>query len=250
MKSYFLLFSFCFVALGLFAKGDLPFSEFKFGEEKEVYKFNIKDISLNHATQESKFQYLEKMDLLGTNPTSVDLDFWNNRLFSVNFTFSSSDFEKILKSLNQEYGKSWSYSGDSSSWNWDLKTVKIRSSNAYGTNVVSFSDESQKDFHFADLFKGMVLWVLISIVGLFVVYWFITWLFSSYCNKCKTFNMKYQEISLENPTNYSHMDGIQIIYDRPDFHYDKVYKFKCNKCGNTRDERYSSWWSWYGSKNK
>lgn len=242
-------FSLIFFTSTIFSQLDLPFSEFKFGDGKEVYKSDVKDISLNSAGQETTFQYLEKIDLLGTSPSSVDLNFYNNRLFSVNFALSSADFDKILQNLNQKYGKSWSFSGDSSSWNWDLKNVKIRCSNAYGTNMVSFSDESQKDFHFSDLFKGMVLWILVTIVGLFVLYWFITWLFSSYCKKCKSFNMKYQEISLENPTNYSHMDGIQIIDERPDFHYDKVYKFKCNKCGNTRDERYSSWWSWY-NKNK
>lgn len=228
-----------------FAQGNLPFQEFKFGDGTEAYKSTSKEISSYNNGQEVYYEYLKKIDVLETYPSSVELRFYSNRLHTVNFSYTATEFEKLKQGLIQKYGKSWAYAANSNSWNWDLKEVKIRASKVEENYFVEFYDESQKDFHFTDLFKGMVLWVMIVIVGMFVVYLFISWLFSSYCVKCKTFNVKFQEISLENPVDYSYMDGHQILYQAPETIYDKVFKFKCNKCGNTRNERYSSWWSWY-----
>ena len=101
--------------------------------------------------------------------------------------------------------------------------MKIRASKVNEVYSVAFFDESQKEFHFSDLFQGMVLWVISVIVGLFILYVFVSWKFSSYCSKCKSFKVKLQELSVENPIDYSYMEGHKIIFHQlPDVHYDKV----------------------------
>ena len=244
MRTSIFTLSFLFCLTFAFSNKELPFSEFKFGDKKEKFNTDLQDISNPNSWEETTFNFLEKSELFGKIPSKIRLDFWNNRLYLVNFTMAISDRNELVEQLTKKYGKSWSYSTDSTSLNWNAKNLEILSYTYDGTFVISFSDPSQKEFHFVDLFHGILFYLIVVIVGLFVVYWFIYWLITSYCRNCKTINMKYQEISLENPTDYSHMDGVQVFFERPEMHYDKVHKFKCNKCGNIRNDRFGSWWSW------
>ena len=246
MKPFLFTVSFFFCLLTVFSNKQLPFSEFKFGDNKEKFNSYLIDISNSNSWEETKFIYSGTSTIFGLNPSKIELTFWNNRLCNLSIELPINELKQVESQLNTIYGKSTTVTYDSNNveLNWKSSDHIVFITNYPKTILLNFQDEKQKDFHFTDLFHGILFYLIVVIVGLFVVYWFIVWMINSYCKNCKTFNMKYQEILLENPTDYSHMDGVQVFFERPEMHYDKVYKFKCNKCGNIRNDRYGSWWSW------
>ncbi len=103
--------------------------------------------------------------------------------------------------------------------------------------VVTYSDETQKNFRFADLFRGMTPWLILVIAGLFVGYLIFGWLMTSKCPKCKTRKLKVTGKSFDNPKDYD-----PGIFSR-DVHWDEIYHYKCANCGYEKDDVYSSFWS-------
>ena len=218
---------------------------FEMGKPVDQWKADItKDISNPQSWEETKFEYGKTSDVYGVQAQKTTIAFWNGRLYYVEMTLPEDAWYTLKPILDKEYGAPWaldSVSGYFGMWGDTKQPVSVVLSKGYYTTI-SFQDDTQKEFHFGDLFKGVLLWIIVTIVGLFVLNWFIAWILTSYCKRCKTFNMKIAGTEIGRDKNYS----TEIF--GADMHHDTTYKYKCAKCGHVRKDRYSGFFNYMRSK--
>ncbi len=230
----------CFISF-IYA-ADLPLDGYRYGAKRQDFKQAMKDISNPESWEETKFELLEKRSVLGSLSSRTELVFWNERLYTVNLSLPPEDWGKLEQALNARYGAPSSMDTVSKMGIWmkDKETVSMYVS--LDRIVLGFSDESQKEFHFGDLFHGVLLYIILSIVGLFVLNWLFAWLITDYCKRCKSFSMKMTAVEHDNLKDYS-----TSVLGR-DLHYDKTYVHQCSKCGHIRRDRYRGFWDYMRSK--
>lgn len=243
----FLLFFFCFFpfvySFSTSTNIDLPIHGIKFGDSKEKLKVTVKDISNPNSWEETKFQVIELDSWNNLNPSSKEITFWNDRLCELSMSFSGNLSKQLIPIFDQEYGKK--YVSDSTYYSWgkdENSIVMTVSFGDYPSTTIYWTDESQKEFHYSDLMKGVIFWIIVSILGLFVLNWIFAWLMTSFCKNCRTFNMGLTTIEHDNLKDYGTGLGKELYYD-------KNYMYKCKKCGNTRKDRFSGFWSYLRNKN-
>lgn len=219
---------------------------FEMGSKQDEIAKNLKDISNPQSWEETRFEYDKPISLFGVEASKTELAFWNKRLYEVKINLPIEAWDIVKSNLDNKYGKAWIIDSlaaeKSGQWGETNNGVAVFQISGIGT-VLTFKDETQKEFQFTDLFKGSLLYVIIAIVGLFVLNMTIGWLLTSYCKKCKSFNMKLVGKDWSNMKDYS-----TGVLDTPDFHHDTTYKYKCTKCGHARKDRYSGFWSYMRSK--
>ncbi|MDP2385062.1 MAG: hypothetical protein Q8M29_01705 [Bacteroidota bacterium] len=231
--------------------GDLfsgtPPHGFEMGKPTKQWEADgLKDISNPQSWEETRFEYGKPVTLFGIEANKAELAFWNKRLYEVKITLPMEAWDEVKKNLDKEYGQPWiidtTVTEKSGQWGETKNGVAVYQISSFGT-IVTFTDEAQKDFHFGDLFHGILLWIIVTIVGLFVLNWFIAWLLTSYCKRCKTFNMKLAGRDVDNFKDYN-----TEILGNANYHHDTTYKYKCSRCGHTRKDKYSGFWSYVRSK--
>ncbi len=244
-KKYFLLLAFQFFTLFVFSANQPH--PFEMGKPKESYEADgLKDISNPESWEETKFEYGKPVVLFGITATKTELVFYNKRLYEVKVTLPLEAWETVKASLDKEYGAAWTIDTTreekSGQWGEVYSGVSVWQINGLGTTI-TYTDAAQKEFHFSDLFHGVLLWVIVTIVGLFIFNWFIAWLLTSFCKRCKTFNMKLAGRDIGREKDYS-----TDILGSASMHHSTTYKYKCSKCGHTRKDKYSGFMSYMRSK--
>ncbi|HNA80141.1 MAG TPA: hypothetical protein PKY99_11840 [Turneriella sp.] len=225
-----------------------PFSGLMFGSSANVVRSSAKDVSNPQSWEETAFEIINPPYTLFKQfkPTQCTLTYHNDRLFQVHCEFSRRQFEAIYTNIVAERqvpkDRDFAKADRSATWYGEFKDGRFENVlNIYqsGTRtVVSYSDETQKDFRFADLFKGMVPWLIFAFVGLFGGYMLFGWLMTSKCPKCKKRKLKITGKTYDNPQDYD-----PGLFSR-DVHWDEVYHYKCAACGYEKNDRYSGFWSW------
>ena len=225
-----------------------PFSGLMFGSSANVVRSSAKDVSNPQSWEETAFEIINPPYTLFKQfkPTQCTLTYHNDRLFQVHCEFSRRQFEAIYTNFVAERqvpkDRDFAKADRSATWYGEFKDGRFENVlNIYqsGTRtVVSYSDETQKDFRFADLFKGMVPWLILAFVGLFGGYMLFGWLMTSKCPKCKKRKLKITGKTYDNPQDYD-----PGLFSR-DVHWDEVYHYKCAACGYEKNDRYSGFWSW------
>ncbi|HRE73469.1 MAG TPA: hypothetical protein PK637_02030 [Flavobacteriales bacterium] len=241
-----LLFLICF-ALQTNAHAEVPY---EFGSSSTLISDAGKNVSNPQHWEETAYELSDPKPLFGLSASSATLTYYNDRLCAIAYEFPGNHFESLRQVLNDEYGDPWSYdstaSGRSGYWNSTEKMVSMSDMGSYV--LLTFYDDTQKEFHFGDLMRGSLFWVIVSIVGLFLLYYVVAWLLTSYCEKCKSFGMRYKGVRYDNYTNYARTAGFQIL-QRSEIHPDTIYIYHCKKCKHIRNDRYSGFWKWWRNNN-
>lgn len=240
-----IILTFC-ATLSISAQSTIPYV---FGSSSKDLPATAKDVSNPESWEETAFELSDPQPVFGVPASKATLTYYNDRLCAVSYEVLGDQFEVLHAALNGEYDEPWSFdstsSGRSGYWNTSEKMVAMSDMGSYV--LLTFHDDTQKEFHFGDLMRGSLFWVIVSIVGLFVFYYIIAWLLASYCEKCKSFGMRYKGVRYENYTNYARTSGLQIL-QRSEIHPDTIYVYQCKKCKHIRTDRYSGFWKWWRNK--
>lgn len=243
MKVYFFLLQ--FIICGLLFSAVQPPHGFEMGVAPEAISKEMKDVSNKESWEETRFVPPSPATVFGVNAIKSELAFWKNRLYRVELTLPLDSWLVVKDSLNKIYGPAWSLDTTSAeksgSWGETKNGVSVFQLNSTGT-VVVFADEEQKAFRFSDLFQGVLLYIIIAIAGLLVLNLLLGWLVTSRCKKCGSFAMKYQQVELSGLKDQSS----ELL--TTSMHHDVTYAFKCSKCGHSRKDKYSGFWSYIRSK--
>jgi len=225
-----------------------PFTHAAFGSSPDAVKAAAKDVSNPQSWDETAFEVMNPTFVLFSQfkPAKCVYTYFKQRLYSLRCAFARERFEAIYTNLVvlRQVPKDREFSKGYKSATWygayiDGRFTDVLTIYQSGTEtVVNYSDETQKDFRFADLFRGMTPWLILAIVGLFVGYLMFGWLMTSKCPKCKSRKLKVTGKSYDNPKDYD-----PGIFSR-DVHWDEIYHYKCANCGFEKDDVYSSFWSW------
>lgn len=218
---------------------------FTMGAKPDNWKDQLSDISNKQSWEETRFLFAKPQVFLGKPAESTELGFWNNRLFEVKFTLTGNRWNEVRQALDKAYGDVWALHVTSAekSGQWGTPKNRVLVNEYGGKTDVTFTDDAQKEFHFTDLFRGVLLYIILAIAGLFILNYSIVTILNRYCRKCGSFAMELKTITRENVKDYS-----TDLFDR-DFHSDQVYAFHCKKCGHVRKERYTGLWSFIRSQN-
>ena len=229
-----------------------PVAGLEFGTPAEALKINAQDVSNKQSWDETAFA-VENPPYTVLNqfkPKRCTLTYFKKRLAGASCEFNRGAFEAILTNLtatrkkpdNAELAKR----DKSATWYGPYRDGRFEDTlNVYqlsDATMVVYSDEKQKDFRFGDLFRGMTPWLIIAIVGLFVLYLAVAWLLSSKCPKCKKRKLKITGKTFDNPQDYD-----PGLFSR-DVHWDEVYHYKCANCGFEKNDRYSGFMNWWRSR--
>lgn len=218
---------------------------FTMGSKPDVWSGQLIDVSNKQSWEETRYELRKASPFLGSQSAKTELRFWNNRLYEVAFTLAGNQWEKVKRALDQAYGDVWglSLAAKEKSGQWGSSQNRVSVSQYGGMTYVTFTDDAQKAFHLSDLFRGVLLYIILAIFGLFILNYALATLINRYCRKCGSFTMSLQSVTRENLKDYS-----TDFFDR-DFHSDQVYAFRCAKCGHVRKDRYTGWWSFIRSQN-
>ncbi len=239
--------------LSLPLSAQTPFTGITFGTSPDTVKATAKDVSNKQSWEETAFEVINPPFFLLNQfkPAKCVLTYYNKRLMNARCDFARGQFEAIYTNFiaarkipkDRELAKA----DKSATWYGDFRdsrfTEMLQVYQSGANTVVSYTDETQKDFRFKDLFRGATPWVILAIVGLFAGYMIFGWLMTSKCPKCKTRKLKVTGKSYDNPKDYD-----PGIFSR-DVHWDEIYHYKCTNCGFEKDDVYSGFWSWRRSQN-
>ena len=225
-----------------------PFKGIEFGGSSDTVKAHAKNVSNRQNWDETAFELINPpYSLLKQfNPSKCILTYFKNRLYAVQCEFPRAKFEAIYTNLvvlrQVPKNREWDKADKSATWYGPYKENRFEDTlNIYQLGkhtIVVYTDETQKDFHVGDLFKGVLPWIILAIVGLFAGYMVFGWLMTSKCPKCKSRGLTITGKTFDNAKDYD--PGIFSS----DVHWDEVYHYKCKKCGYEKDDRHSSFWSW------
>lgn len=245
MKTLLFILPFLFLSIQAEESFKSPVSEINFGDSSKKLIVEYLDISNPQSWEETEFEIKRIEPFFEVLPGKKKVAFWNDKMYKVTFKFPNDVSEKLIPKFNAEYGQ-YQYSrpsGSELSTNWAISKGSIFMLSSQDGTTLFFTDESQKEFHFTDLFRGVLAYIIITIVSMFAVYFLIAWLITSYCSRCKTFNMQLIKVDFSNLKDY---DPSLFSSDQ---HQDTTYIHKCSKCGSIRKDKYSGFWSWYRTKN-
>lgn len=213
-----------------------------------------KNISNPNSWEETEFELtsLDNITIFQETPKKCVLTFHNDRLFRIQVSFPKEKFDSLNKVISTQLGEpdpkdtELNNKERSISWYGEYKdesfTYILNFYEFYDDVVIRYSEDSQKSFRFTDLWKGSILWVILSLVGLFSAYFVFGFLVTSYCSNCHTFNLEVTGKTYANPTDYD-----PSLFGR-DVHWDEIYHYRCKKCKHEKNDRYSGFWSWHRNK--
>jgi hypothetical protein len=230
---------------------DYPFTEFKFGDAPEKYSSNCTDITNPEALDEISLLMLDKVSIFGKISKKTKLHFYNNRLFRIEMEFDYGNWDDFESKLNTMYGQVWALDttkeDKSGMWGPAKQYISMFELSGYASSTnLTFYDEYQKDFQFADLYQSSMFYVFAIILASLILYFIIAYYINAYCSKCKKFKMKYQGVSQSNPKDYDPglLSSSNTVYT------DMTYTYKCSNCKHVRKDHYKGFWKWFNSRNK
>jgi len=231
-----------------------PFSGIEPGMTANQFRSSAKDVSNPQSWDETAFEVENPHYTLlqQFRASKCTLTFYKNRLSSIGCYYPRAKFEAIYTNIvvqrKAPKDRDWKSRDRSAVWYGEFRdshfvnSLRIDESGEHA--VVTYSDETQKDFRFSDLFKGSLFWVLVALLGLFAGYLLFGWFVTSKCPKCKSRSLAITGKSFTNPQDYN-----RELLGLPDVHWDEVYHYRCKNCGFEKDDRYSSFWSFRRSQN-
>jgi hypothetical protein len=223
--------------------GQIPFERFGMGTSAKAYASRASDVSNPNSWEETQYILHDPVVLFGKRASETQLSFWNDRLYMVRMAFPENEWSDLAHSLQQRYGEPWQIDSLKKEGYWGSSQKRV-STHLSGQNVVVYvHDETQKDFHWQDMFRGVLLYVLLAIVGLFALFLLISRLLASFCPRCKSFGMELLDgVERSNPTRY-YEDA--SLFSASTIEHDTTYKYKCKHCGYLQRDTYSGWWEAY-----
>lgn len=233
--------------------GQNPFQGIEMGINRESVKSTAKDISNPQSWEETEFE-IDNPPYTLFNEIKLSkckLTFYNNRLFKITGYIPRNNFDIVYRNFAHARGAAsnpeLNKKDKSANWYGPFKDFRYENSlllyQFYEHTLVVYTEESQKDFRFTDLFKGSLFWVIVTFIGLFAGYMLFGYLVTSRCPKCKSWSLKSTGTTYDNPTDYD-----PSLFGN-DVHWDQVYHYKCKKCGYEKDDVYSGYWSWFRNRN-
>jgi hypothetical protein len=221
------------------ALGQTPFERLEMGMSAKEWKEFADDVSNPESWEETRFELRKPALFFGVVASQTRLLFWNDRLYAVEMEFPDTTWAGLTEILRVRYGEPWKMDSAAREGRWGeaLKGVWTRRS---GASVwLTAYDNTQKDFQWRDVFKGVMLYVILTLAGLFAAYFLIAHLVTSFCPRCKAFSMELQEgVHRSNLSSY-HTDA--SLFSTPHIEYDVSYTYKCKRCGYVRRDTYSGW---------
>lgn len=177
--------------------------------------------------------------VLGRDSQGATVTFYNHRAYRVEFAFGSQDWDPLVAALTGLYGETPSdKTGTTETKSW-LSSVPdsfggfrgALLSRSGATTTLSFRDDTQKDFHLADLTRGALPWIIATIVGFFVLGFLVTWALGAWCSNCKAFSC------VQVGRDVTATDVSPHFFET-DIQNSVTYKYKCTKCGRGKVEHY------------
>lgn len=233
MRFFLLLFWFFFISSIGFSQTDWQALQMGSSVKKWQNK-PLTDISNPNSLEETAFVLNEKVSFFGLESEKVELFFYNDRLFSWRIFLNATDWDKLKEALKTHIDANGKIDEKKKEGYWYYGDSKRQFAVFTHDNqmTVYYTDSQQKEFHWQDLFKGTLFYVLLTIFLGIALYLFIAWLWVSYCPKCRSFSMQHvkretQTKAINTGTLLEQTLGGGAIEMR--FKHKDTYR--CKKCG-------------------
>lgn len=184
----------CFLLLmhSLFAQSD--WKTLEIGASAQKWQQQLTDISNPNSWEETAFVLNEKVYFFGLESPKAELLFYNDRLYGWKLFLDAQDWSRLKDSLTKNIDAQGKIDDQKKEGYWYAdgaqKQFAVFTSNNQMT--LYFTDQAPKDFHWQDLFSGILFYVMFTIVGAVLLYFLLAWLWLSYCPQCKALSMKHQ----------------------------------------------------------
>lgn len=224
----------------LFAQ--ISWQELQMGSSAKKWQGKLSDISNPKALDEKKFMLNAKIYFFGLESPKVELSYYNDRLFSWKMFFEAKDWDKLKEILSTKIDTKGTIYEQKKEGYWYLESGKQFSVFTHNNEIsLYYTDDRQKDFRWQDLFRGTVFYVLLSIVGLVILWFVLAWLWTSYCPECRSFSMEHvrrdTRIRTVNTGTFTEQllggGNVEMRFRYTDF-------YRCKKCGYETKYKYKS----------
>jgi len=233
---------FCILALfflihPIFAQMD--WQNLQMGSSAKKWQGKLSDISNPNALDEKKFTLNEAVSFYGLETKKVELSFYNDRLFAIRMEFPMEAWQSLKETLTSKIDANGKVDEGKKEGYWYSGGSQKQFATFASSNVIilSYTDNTQKDFHWQDLLSGSLLYVIVGIVGGVSLWYLIAWLWVSYCPQCRSLSMEFvgreTQSRFRQDPNKNLVEA--ILSNDPGEQYFKTHDhYKCKKCGYKR----------------
>jgi hypothetical protein len=237
----FLLFLCIFCLSDLASYAQIDWKSLEMGSSPKKWQGKLTDISNPNTLDEKTFTLNEEVDFYGLKSKKVDLGFYNDRLFTITFTFAPNEWDKLKEILQNKIDPNGKINESKKEGYWYKEKAQFAVFASNNETKLYYTDNSQKDFHWKDLFQGTVFYVLITIIGLAVLWFVLAWLWTSYCPKCRSFAMEHIKRNVQTRTiNTGTLVEQMLGSGEVEMRFKYVDYYRCKKCGHETKYKYKS----------
>jgi hypothetical protein len=176
------------------------------------------------------------VSVFGLQAKKAEYAFWNHRLYEIKLQFRRDEFDALASALRERYGEPLKQEGSTREAAWSALTRTVSLYQSSTATYLSFGDESQKDFRWSDLTKGMIPWLVGAFVALFTLMFLVGHLVGAWCPRCRSFSMVLAGRSVTGFTDQS-PNPLES-----NFRENVAFTSRCRKCGHEKTDRYSGFW--------
>lgn len=242
MRFFLLLFWFFLISSISFSQTDWQALQMGSSVKKWQNK-QLTDISNPNSWEETAFVLNEKHSFFGLESEKVELSFYNDRLYGWNMFFDAKQWNSLRDILTSKIDANGKIDETKKEGYWYGEGAKKQFAVFTSNNQMTlyFTDDTQKDFHWQDLFSDSLLYVMLTIVGGIVLYFLLAWLYTSYCPQCRSFSMEHirrdtHSRTINTGTFTEQLLGggeIKIRLKHKD-------TYRCKKCGHTKSYKFKN----------
>ncbi|MFN3316346.1 MAG: hypothetical protein ACK40K_06010 [Raineya sp.] len=234
-----LCFLFVFFTLIFPSLAQIDWQNLEMGSSAKKWQGKLTDISNPNSLDEKEFELSEQINFFGLKSGKNKLSYYNDRLFAIRMEFPANEWENLKTTLTSKIDANGKIYEDKKEgyWYYDNSKKQFAVFTQNNTMSLHYTDNTQKDFHWKDLFSGSLFYVLVIIVGGVSLWYLIAWLWVSYCPQCRSLSMEFigreAQTRFRQDPNQSLVDA--IFSNDPGEMYFKTYDhYKCKKCGYKR----------------
>lgn len=227
---YFFSILFLLLVSPIFAQTD--WQTLQMGSSAKKWQGKLTDISNPNSLDETAFVLNEEIDFYGIKAQKAKLGFYNDRLFTIRFVFAADKWNELKEILTSKIDSQGKVYEDKKEGYWYKDKAQFAVFTSDNETTLYYTDESQKDFHWRDLFQGTMFYVFITIIGLVVSWFVLVWLWTSYCPKCRSLTMEHIRRDTRTTTINTGTFTEQILGGgnvEMRFRHTDIYR--CKKCG-------------------
>lgn len=227
-----------FFAFGLLlaspAFAQIDWQNLKTGSSTKNWENKLTNISNPNSWDETAFILNEKHSFFGLESEKVELFFYKDRLYRWIMFFDARHWDSLRDVLTSKIDANGKVDENKKEGYWYVEGAKKRFSVFTSDNQMTlyFTDEDPKEFHWKDLFRGSLFYVIITIVGGVILYVVLAWLWVSFCPKCKSLTMEHirrdtQSKIINTGTFTDELLGGGSVKTR----FKNKDTYRCKKCG-------------------